>query len=63
VSRVYQMSFGGDGWKMWREAPGFWQRFAGTFGAGGDSIRAYWEKSPDGSSWEFDFDMIYTKIK
>ena len=63
VSRVYQMSFGGGVWKMWREAPGFWQRFSGTLSDDGASIRAAWEKSRDGSVWEHDFDLIYTRVK
>ena len=63
VSRVYQMSFGEGVWKMWRQAPGFWQRFSGTLSPDGDSIRASWEKSPDGSSWKHDFDLIYTKAR
>jgi len=62
VSRVYQMSFGGGVWKMWRQAPGFWQRFSGTLSDDGSSIRAMWEKSPDGSNWEHDFDLIYSKV-
>jgi hypothetical protein len=63
VSRVYQMSFGEGIWKMWRQAPGFWQRFSGTLSDDGSSIRAMWEKSSDGSSWEHDFDLIYSKVK
>jgi len=62
VSRVYQMTFGGSLWKMWRQAPGFWQRFSGTLSDDSSSIRAMWEKSPDGSAWEHDFDMIYSKV-
>ena len=30
VSRVYEMSFTGRVWRIWRQAPGFWQRFAGA---------------------------------
>ena len=63
VSRVSQMSFGGGVWRMWREAPGFWQRFSGTLSDDGASIRAAWEKSADGSVWEHDFDLIYTRVK
>ena len=62
VSRVYQMSFGEGVWKIWRQAPGFWQRFSGTLSDDGLSIRAMWEKSPDGSSWEHDFDLTYRKV-
>lgn len=63
VARVYQMSFGEGVWQMWRQAPGFWQRFSGTLSDDGSSIRAAWEKSPDGSAWEHDFDMIYGKVR
>jgi hypothetical protein len=62
VSRVYQMSFAEGLWKMWRQAPGFCQRFSGMLSGDGDSIRGAWEKSPDGSSWEHDFDLIYTRV-
>lgn len=29
----------------------------------GRTIRATWEKSPDGASWEHDFDLVYTKAR
>jgi len=56
------MTFSGSVWKMWRQAPGFWQRFSGTLSDDGSSITAMWEKSPDGSTWEHDFDLIYSKV-
>ena len=62
VARVYQMSFAQRIWTLWRQAPGFWQRFSGTLSDGGGSIRGAWEKSADGSAWEHDFDLIYTKV-
>jgi hypothetical protein len=62
VSRVYQMTFADRVWRIWREAPGFWQRFAGTLTDDGATIAAAWEKSRDGASWELDFDMVYTRI-
>ena len=62
VSRVYEMSFADGVWKMWREAPGFWQRFEGIVSHGGKTITAHWEKSPDGAAWEHDFDVTYTKV-
>jgi hypothetical protein len=49
-------------WKIWRDVPGFFQRFSGTVSEDGSSIRASWEKSPDGSAWEHDFDLIYTRV-
>ena len=62
VSRVYKMSFSESVWKMWRAAPGFWQRYEGTLSNNGTTITAHWEKSSDGTKWEHDFDVIYTKL-
>jgi len=62
VSRVYQMTLANRAWRMWRDAPGFAQRFAGTLSRDGGAIRAAWQKSLDGSKWEHDFDMIYTRV-
>lgn len=63
VSRVYEMSLRDGVWKLWRESPGFSQRFTGTFGEDGNTITGFWEKSSDGSNWEHDFDMTYTKVE
>lgn len=62
VSRVYQMSFGDRSWKIWRDAPGFSQRYAATLSEDGATINATWEKSADGSTWEHDFDLVYTRV-
>jgi hypothetical protein len=62
VHRVYQMSLDSGTWKLWRESPGFWQRYTGTISADGTTISGAWEKSPDGTIWEHDFDLTYTKI-
>lgn len=62
VSRVYDMSFSDGVWKMWREAPGFWQCYEGIVSKDGKIITAHWEKSSDGSRWEHDFDVTYTKL-
>ena len=61
--RIYRMSLDGGVWRLWRDAPGFHQRFTGTLLPGGAAIEAYWEKSADGVAWEHDFDLTYTKIK
>ena len=62
VSRVYHMSFSEGVWTLWREVPGFWQRFSGTFSKDGRSIRGAWQRSSDGASWELDFDLNYTRV-
>ena len=61
VSRVYEMSFAEGVWKMWRNAPGFSQRYEGKMSADGNAIRADWEKSVDGKQWEHDFSITYTR--
>jgi hypothetical protein len=63
VSRVYQMSLRDDIWKLWRDAPGFAQRFEGRFGEGATTITARWEKCQDGATWEHDFDLRFAKVE
>ena len=62
VSRVYEMSFSEGVWKMWRNAPGFCQRYEGTVSEDSKTIAARWEKSSDGPTWEHDFDVTYAKV-
>jgi hypothetical protein len=63
VSRLYEMSFADGLWKIWRNAPGFHQRFTGRISADGKTIESAWEKSEDGSNWEHDFDLVYIKTE
>jgi hypothetical protein len=61
VARVYEMSFTDGVWKLLRLAPGFSQRFTGTFNDTADTISGRWERSSDGSHWEPDFDIAYKR--
>lgn len=61
VSRIYAMSFASRVWKQWRSAPGFSQRFTGTLSEDGSTITAQWENSPDGKTWQHDFDLVYRR--
>ena len=63
VSRIYKVTFSGGIWTIWREFPGFSQRFHGTFSEDNNTIAARWEKSSDGSNWEHDFDLTYTRVR
>ena len=63
VARMLRMSLKDGIWKIWREAPGFSQRFTSTFSEDGNTITGRWEKSLDGTHWEHDFDLTYTKIR
>ena len=62
VSRIYRMTFSGGIWTLWRDFPGFSQRFNGSFSDDHNTITAYWEKSSDGSNWERDFDITYKRV-
>ena len=61
VTRIYQMSLAGGVWKMWREAPEFSQRMTGTFSDDGNTITWHGELSHDGSTWEPDLSVTYTR--
>ena len=62
VARSYGMSLDQGVWKLWRDAPGFCQRFTGIFTPGGKVIDGVWEKSADGSDWQHDFRLTYRKL-
>lgn len=63
VSRVYSMTFESGTWMIWRDSPGFSQRYEAAVSPDGNSIHARWEKSSDGKQWEHDFNMIYTRVR
>jgi hypothetical protein len=60
--RNYQMTLRDNVWTLWRESPGFWQRFRGVISDDGNTITGAWEFSPDGQEWQHDFRVIYTKL-
>lgn len=60
VHRVYQMALADGVWELWREAPGFWQRYTGVFSADGRTITGGWEQSANGTQWTRDFVLNYT---
>ena len=62
-ARIYEMSFKDGVWKLWRDHPGFSQRFTGTFDESGDVITGTFELSRDGTTWEHDFDTTYTRLR
>jgi hypothetical protein len=62
VSRIYEMSFSRNMWKLWRNSPHFSQRYEGIISKDGHTITGKWVKSSDGITWEHDFDVTYTRI-
>jgi hypothetical protein len=61
VHRVYRMTFADGVWRVWRDAPGFNQRFTGTVRVDGDTVDGRWEMSKDGVTWNLDFELTYTR--
>ncbi|TFB22129.1 hypothetical protein E3U55_07450 [Filobacillus milosensis] len=67
VTRLYNMSFENDVWKVWRDTPDFSQldfsqRFVGVINESGDTIQSSWETSEDNKNWEHDFKIIYRRV-
>jgi hypothetical protein len=67
VARVYRMRFRDGVWSMERDTADFSpldfaQRYTGTFSDDGRSITGAWEIAHDGTTWEHDFDLTYTKL-
>jgi len=61
VARTYQMTLDGGVWRLWREAPGFCQRYRGVISGDGTRITGAWESSPDGQEWKHDFGLTYIR--
>ena len=61
VARVYRVTVDDRELRLWREAPGFSQRFTGVIAEDGTTITGAWEASADGREWRHDFDLTYTK--
>jgi hypothetical protein len=60
VFRTYRLRLTDEALTIWRDAPGFSQRFVATF-RDDSTIAGAWESSPDGETWEPDFEMVYRK--
>lgn len=63
VSRIYEMEFNDNAWKLFRNFPGFSQRFTGTIKDDGNTITGIWELSRNNFNWEKDLELTYTRIK
>ncbi|GAA4899948.1 hypothetical protein LX16_0665 [Stackebrandtia albiflava] len=60
VHRIYRMTFDGREWRLWRDVPGFAQRFTGRFSDDGDTIEGGYELDTDGE-WRRDFEIVYRR--
>jgi hypothetical protein len=63
VYRVYAVDMGSDTWRFSRDAPGFSQRFIGTFSDDGSTITGRGQLSRDGASWDDDLALTYRRTR
>lgn len=61
VFRVYEASVDDTAWRLWRDAPGFSQRFAGTFADDGKTTEGLWELCEDDEHWASDLQITYRR--
>jgi hypothetical protein len=61
VFRVYEVSIDDASWRLWRDAPGFSQRFTGVLADGGDTIVGRWELCQDDVHWADDLEITYRR--
>jgi hypothetical protein len=58
---VYAVSLSEGTWSFSRDAPGFSQRFTGTFSGDGNTITGRSKLSQDGSTWDDDLAITYRR--
>jgi hypothetical protein len=61
VFRELDASIDANAWRLERIAPGFSQRFTGTFAAGGNSIHGLGQLSRDDQTWLDDVQISYER--
>ena len=63
VSRVYEVGIDDESWRYSRIAPGFSQRFTGTWADGGDTIVGLSQLNRDGNEWKDDLAITYRRMR
>ena len=61
VSRVCDVNIDTTAWRISRMAPGFSQRFTGTFADGGNTIAGRWQLNEDDAHWKDDLEITYRR--
>jgi hypothetical protein len=61
VFRVYRCSVEDDELKIWRDQPGFRQRFSGHFSDDGNTFGGTFELNEDEAGWNDDLQMTYRR--
>jgi hypothetical protein len=63
VSRIMEASIDETAWRLARIAPGFSQRFTGTFANGGNTIEGLWQLCEDEVHWNDDVAITFRRTK
>ena len=63
VTRQCEVSLRDNVWKWWRDFPDFSQRYTGTIVDDGNTIVSKGELSRDGSTWQPDLELTYTRVR
>ncbi|NVB77487.1 MAG: hypothetical protein HOV81_03750 [Kofleriaceae bacterium] len=63
VSRILEASIDETAWRLSRIAPGFSQRFTGTFANGGNTIEGLWQLCEDETHWNDDVAITFRRTK
>ena len=61
--RVYAASIDDGAWRIWRDSPGFSQRFVGTFADEGDTVAGVWQLCTDDKTWQDDLKITYRRCR
>lgn len=63
VFRLFESAVDHEAWRFWRNAPGFSQRFTGTFAEQGDVIVGVTQLCRDDVNWKDDLRITYRRRK
>jgi hypothetical protein len=61
VFRVYEVSIDDEALRIWRNAPGFSQRFTGAFADSGNTTAGTWQLCRDDVNWHDDLAITYRR--
>ena len=61
VFREFGVSLDDGVFRIWRDSPGFSQRFTGTFSRDGNAIAGQWELREDDVHWKNDLEIKYRR--
>jgi hypothetical protein len=61
VHRIYGVSMSDGIWRMWRNSPGFSQKFNGRISEDGNTVEGLWKLSRDDSTWADDLAITFRR--